>query len=154
WKSRSASREISSVAVLPFANQSGSADTEYLSDGITENLINDLSKLPKLAVTPRTSVFRYKGRDADPQTVAKDLHVDAVITGRVLQRGNQLAVSAELIDTRSNRNLWGDRYDRKMSDLISVQQDITSAISTHLREQLSGEQAKTSQTGTKDPEAY
>jgi serine/threonine protein kinase/tetratricopeptide (TPR) repeat protein len=155
WKSHSAGEEISSVAVLPFTNQSGSPDTEYLSDGITESLINDLSKLPKLAVIPRTSVVRYKGRDADPQTIAKDLHVDAVITGRVLQRGDQLAVSAELVDTRSNRNLWGDRYDRKMSDLISVQHDISSAISARLREQLSGEEVKaTTQAGTKDPEAY
>ena len=155
WKSHSASGEISSVAVIPFANQSGSPDTEYLSDGITESLINDLSKLPKLAVVSRTSVFRYKGRDADPQTVAKDLHVDAVITGRVLQRGDQLVVSAELVDTRTNRNLWGDRYDRKLSDLISVQQDITSAIAVRLREHLSGDgNTATAQTGTKDPEAY
>ncbi len=155
WKSHSAGEEISSVAVLPFTNQSGSPDTEYLSDGITESLINDLSKLPKLAVVPRTSVFRYKGRDTDPQTVAKDLHVDAVITGRVLQRGDQLAVSAELVDTRSNRNLWGDRYDRKMSDLISVQHDISSAIAARLHEQLSGEEVKaTTQAGTKDPEAF
>ena len=96
WKSHSASSDVSSVAVLPFTNQSGSLDTEYLSDGITESLINDLSKLPKLAVMSRSSVFRYKGRDADPQAVAKDLKVEAVVTGRVLQRGDQLVVSAEL----------------------------------------------------------
>jgi len=154
-RSRGAADEISSVAVLPFTNQSGSPDTEYLSDGITETLINDLSKLPKLSVMSRSSVFRYKGHDTDPQTVAKDLKVEAVVTGRVLQRGDQLAVSAELIDARSNRNLWGDRYDRKMSDLIAVQRDISDAIAAKLREQLSGkEPAAITKGGTKDPEAY
>ena len=155
WKSRGAASEVSSVAVLPFANQSGSPDTEYLSDGITESLINDLSKLPKLAVMSRSSVFHYKGRDADPQTVAKDLKVDAVITGRVLQRGDRLLISAELIDARSNRNLWGEHYDRKMADLIAVQQDISGAIAARLSERLSGETGKpVAKGGTRDPEAY
>jgi non-specific serine/threonine protein kinase len=156
WKSRGGgSGEVSSVAVLPFTNQSGSADTEYLSDGITESLINDLSKLPKLAVMSRSSVFHYKGRDVDPQAAAKDLQVEAVVTGRVLQRGDQLLISAELIDARSNRNLWGERYDRKMADLIGVQQDISGAISARLRERLSGDAAKPAEKGgTRDPEAY
>jgi eukaryotic-like serine/threonine-protein kinase len=155
WKSRGAGSEVSSVAVLPFTNQSGSPDTEYLSDGITESLINDLSKLPKLAVMSRSSVFRYKGRDADPEAVAKDLKVDAVVAGRVLQRGDQLLISAELIDARSNRNLWGEQYDRKMADLIAVQQDISGAIAARLRERLSGDAAKPALAGgTRDPEAY
>jgi serine/threonine protein kinase/Tfp pilus assembly protein PilF len=156
WRSRAGSSgEVSSVAVLPFTNQSGSPDTEYLSDGLTESLINDLSKLPKLAVMSRSSVFHYKGHDVDPQAVAKDLKVEAVVTGRVLQRGDQLLISAELIDARSNRNLWGDRYDRKMSDLIGVQQDISGAISARLRERLSGDVPKPAvKGGTRDPEAY
>ena len=155
WKSRGSADEVSSVAVLPFTNQNGNPDTEYLSDGITESLINDLSKLPKLAVMSRSSVFHYKGRDADPQTVAKDLKVDAVITGRVLQRGDQLVISAELIDARSNRNLWGEQYDRRMADLIGVQQDISGAIAARLRERLSGNAAKSvAKGGTRDPEAY
>jgi serine/threonine protein kinase/Tfp pilus assembly protein PilF len=153
-RSRGSAGEVSSVAVLPFANQSGSADTDYLSDGITESLINDLSKLPKLAVMSRSSVFRYKGRDVDPQAAAKELKVDAVITGRVLQRGDQLVVSAELIDAATNHNLWGDRYDRKMSDLVNVQQDISGAIAAHLREHLSGQEATAGKGGTRDPEAY
>jgi serine/threonine protein kinase/Tfp pilus assembly protein PilF len=154
-KSRGTVDEVSSVAVLPFTNQSGSPDTEYLSDGITESLINDLSKLPKLSVMSRSSVFHYKGRDADPQAVAKDLKVDAVITGRVLQRGDQLVISAELIDARSNRNLWGEQYDRKMADLIAVQQDISGAIAARLSERLSGEAGKqAAKGGTRDPEAY
>jgi serine/threonine protein kinase/Tfp pilus assembly protein PilF len=156
WKSHAAgSGEVSSVAVMPFTNQSGSPDTEYLSDGITESLINDLSKLPKLAVMPRASVFRYKGRDADPQAVAKDLKVEAVVTGRVLQRGDQLVISAELVDARDNRNLWGERYDRKMADLVGVEQDISGAIAARLREHLSGDAAKpVANGGTHDPEAY
>ncbi len=154
-RSHDATNQISSIAVLPFTNQSGSGDTEYLSDGITESLINDLSKLPQLAVMSRSSVFHYKGRDAEPRAVAKDLKVDAVITGRVLQHGDQLVVSAELIDGRSNRNLWGDRYDRKMADLVAVQQEISSAIAARLRERLSGDTAKPTLTaGTRDPEAY
>ncbi len=151
----SSGAEVSSVAVLPFTNQGGSQDTEYLSDGLTESLINDLSKLPKLRVMSRSSVFHYKGKDVDPQAVSKDLKVEAVVTGRVLQRGDQLVVSAELIDARSNRNLWGDQYDRKLSDLIAVQEDITGAIAARLREHLSGEAAKpVAKGGTRDPEAY
>jgi serine/threonine protein kinase/tetratricopeptide (TPR) repeat protein len=147
--------EISSVAVMPFTNASGNPDTEYLSEGLQESLINDLSKLPKLSVMSRSSVRQYKGREVDPQTVAKDLKVEAVITGRVLQRGDQLLVSAELIDARSNRNLWGEQFDRKMSDLVSVQQDITGAIAARLRERLTGESVKpASHGGTRDPEAY
>jgi TolB-like protein len=155
WRSRAATGEVSSVAVLPFTNQSGSPDTEYLSDGITESLINDLSKLPKLRVTARSSVFRYKGRESDPGAVAKDLNVEAVVTGRVLQRGDQLVVSAELTEARNNRSLWGERYDRKLSDLVSVQQEISGAIAARLRERLSGEASKPAATvGTQDPEAY
>ena len=154
WRSRSGIGEVSSLAVLPFVNQSGNPDTEYLSDGITESLINDLSKLPKLSVMSRSSVFRYKGRDADPQTVAKDLKVEAVVTGRVLQRGDQLVVSAELVDAHS-RNLWGEQYDRKMSDLVAVQQEISGAIGAHLREHLSGSETKpVAKAGTSNPEAY
>ena len=154
-RSRGASTEVSSVAVLPFTNQAASADTEYLSDGITQSLIDDLSKLPKLTVVPRSSVFRYKGKEPDPQQIAKDLKVDAVVTGRVLQRGDELVVSAELIDARSNRNLWGDQYDRKLSDLLAVQHDISGAISARLREHLSGGSSQASvKGGTADPEAY
>ena len=155
FRGQSAGKEISSIAVLPFVNTGNDPNTEYLSDGITESLINSLSQLPNLAVMARSSVFRYKGRDIDPQAVAKDLKVQAVVTGRVVQRGDQIIVSSELIDARTNRNLWGDQYDRKMSDLLSVQQDITGAISSHLRERLSTEPKKTvAHGGTGDPEAY
>jgi serine/threonine protein kinase/Tfp pilus assembly protein PilF len=154
-REQSGSKDISSIAVLPFVNTGNDPNTEYLSDGITESLINSLSQLPNLSVMARSSVFRYKGKDLDPQSVAKDLKVQAVVTGRVVQRGDQIVVSSELIDARSNRNLWGERYDRKMADLLTVQQDITAAIASHLRERLStNEQQAVASGGTKDPEAY
>ncbi len=153
--SRGSHREISSVAVLPFVNAGNDPNTEYLSDGLTESLINSLSQIPNLAVMSRSSVFHYKGRDVDPQMAARDLKVEGVITGRIVQRGNQLIISAELIDARSNHNLWGDQYDRKLSDVLAVQQDITSAISAKLRERLSGGTKKQgAQGGTNDAEAY
>src|ERR1700687_2457642 len=155
FRGQSEGKEISSIAVLPFVNTGNDPNTEYLSDGITESLINSLSQLPNLAVMARSSVFRYKGRDIDPQAVAKDLKVQAVVTGRVVQRGDQIVVSSELIDARTNRNLWGDQYDRKMSDLIAVQRDITGAISARLRERLSAAPSKeVARGGTNDPEAY
>jgi len=156
WRGRTTPQEISSVAVLPFVNTSNDPNTEYLSDGITESLINDLSQVPNLAVMSRASVFHYKGRDTDPQTVAKDLKVEAIVTGRIVQRGEQFIISSELIDARTNHNLWGDRYDRKLSDLLAVQGDIASAISAKLRERLGGELRKQPAKGggTNDPEAY
>ena len=155
WRSRSSSDQITSVAVMPFVNASNDPNSEYLSDGITESLINNLSQLPNLTVMARSSVFRYKGRDVDPQTVAKDLQVQALVTGRIVQHGDQLIISSELIDARTNRNLWGDQYDRKVADALSVQQEITGAISSKLRERLSGEtQKQVAKGGTSDPEAY
>jgi serine/threonine protein kinase/Tfp pilus assembly protein PilF len=155
WRSRSTSDQITSVAVMPFVNASNDPNSEYLSDGITESLINNLSQLPNLTVLARSSVFRYKGKDVDPPTVAKDLKVQALVTGRIVQHGDQLIISSELIDARSNRNLWGDQYDRKVSDALSVQQEITGAISAKLRERLSGEtQKQVAKGGTSDPEAY
>jgi eukaryotic-like serine/threonine-protein kinase len=155
WRGRSGGQEISSVAVMPFVNASNDPNTEYLSDGLTESLINSLSQIPNLAVMSRSSVFHYKGRDVDPQVAARDLKVEGVITGRIVQRGDQLIISAELIDARTNRNLWGEQYDRKLSDVLAVQQDITGAISARLRERLSGETKKqVAKGGTSDPDAY
>jgi eukaryotic-like serine/threonine-protein kinase len=155
WRSRSNSDQITSVAVMPFVNASNDPNSEYLSDGLTESLINNLSQLPNLTIMARSSVFRYKGRDVDPQTVAKELRVQALVTGRVVQRGDQLIISSELIDARTSRNLWGDQYDRKLSDALAVQQEITGAISAKLRERLSGETKKqVAKDGTSDPEAY
>ena len=155
WRSRSGSDQITSVAVMPFVNASNDPNSEYLSDGITESLINNLSQLPNLIVMARSSVFRYKGREVDPQTVAKELKVQALVTGRIVQHGDQLIISSELIDARTSRNLWGDQYDRKLSDALAVQQEITGAISAKLRERLSGETEKqVAKGGTNNPEAY
>ena len=155
WRGRGGGEQITSVAVMPFVNVSNDPNTEYLIDGITEILINNLSQLPNLVVMARSSVFRYKGRDVDPQAVAKDLKVQAVVTGRIVQHGDQLIISSELIDARTNRNLWGQQYDRKLSDALAVQQEITEAIAVKLREHLSGEsRTQVAKAGTTNPEAY
>jgi len=155
WMSSSAGSSIDSLAVLPFANVTADPNTEYLSDGLTESLIGSLSQLPNLAVRPRSAVFRYKSKDVDPQKAANDLKVSAVVTGRVTQRGDSLLVSAELTDIRTNRSLWSEQYDRKLSDALSVQREIAGEISARLRERLTGEQkAKLTNGGTSDPEAY
>ena len=155
YRSRSGQREISSIAVLPFVNVSNDPNSEYLSDGLTEGLINSLSQIPNLAVMSRSSVFHYKGKDIDPQQVARDLKIEGVVTGRIVQRGDQLIISAELIDARTDHNLWGEQYDRKLSDVLAVQDEITRAISSKLRERLSGETTKQAAKGeTSDPEAY
>jgi serine/threonine protein kinase/Tfp pilus assembly protein PilF len=155
YRSQSGGKEISSIAVLPFANVGNDPNSEYLSDGLTEGLINSLSQIPNLAVMSRSSVFHYKGRDVDPQAVARELKIEGVVTGRIVQRGDQLIISAELIDARSNHNLWGEQYDRKLADVLAVQEDITRAITSRLRERLSGDIGKQAKKGgTSDPEAY
>src|SRR5438128_9236272 len=103
---------IESLAVLPFRNESGNTDAEYLSDGITESLINSLSRLPKLSVKARSSVFVYKGKEITPQQLAKDLSVQAILNGRVLQRGDQLTLSLELMDAGTGNQIWGEQYNR------------------------------------------
>jgi eukaryotic-like serine/threonine-protein kinase len=152
---RSTEVAIDSIAVLPFDNQSRDPNTEYLSDGVTESIINSLTQLPNLKVIARSSVFRYKGKQTDPITVANELGVRAVLTGRILQRGENLTVSAELIDARDNKQLWGERYERKVSDLLSVQRDIAQEISGKLRLKLSGaEQNRVVRQPTENTEAY
>jgi serine/threonine protein kinase/tetratricopeptide (TPR) repeat protein len=144
---------VHSIAVLPFVNATG-AETEYLSDGLTESLINTLSRVPNLAVRPRSAVMHYK-REPDPLKAGAELSVDAVVTGRVTQLGNRLLVSVELTDRRSNRNLWGDQFDRKMSDLVEVRREISDEISLRLRQRLTGdERAALEHGGTADPEAF
>jgi eukaryotic-like serine/threonine-protein kinase len=155
WYRSHNQQEISSIAVLPFVNASNDPNSEYLSDGLTEGLINSLSKIPNLAVMSRSSVFHYKGREVDPQVVAHDLKIEGLVMGRIVQHGDQLVISAELIDARTNHNLWGDQYDRKLADVLSVQEDIAHAISSRLRERSSGETTKqVAKGGTNDPEAY
>ena len=146
---------IESIAVLPFVNQNHDPDSEYLSDGVTESIINSLTQLPNLKVIARSSVFRYKGKETDPLTAGKELGVRAVLTGRVLQRGDSLTISTELLDVRDNKQLWGEQYSEKISDLLSVQREIASKITANLRLKLSGEQQNlVAKHYTDNPEAY
>jgi eukaryotic-like serine/threonine-protein kinase len=146
---------IDSVAVLPFVNVSADPNTEYLGDGITEGLINSLSRLPNLRVVSRSSVFRYKGRDIDPRAAARELGVHAVLMGRVVQRGDRLSVSAELVDVRDDRQLWGEQYNRKLADILGVQEDISREIYEKLQRRLTGEEkVRLAKRPTEDSEAY
>jgi TolB-like protein/DNA-binding winged helix-turn-helix (wHTH) protein/Flp pilus assembly protein TadD len=135
-------KAIDSLAVLPFVNTGGNPDAEYLTDGIAETLINDLSTLPGLKVIARSSAFRFKGRDADPQAAGRQLKVQAVLTGRVVQRGDSLSVQAELVDVGENRHLWGEQFSGKLSDLPVLQAEISRAITARLRSPLTGEERK------------
>jgi serine/threonine protein kinase/Tfp pilus assembly protein PilF len=146
---------INSVAVLPFANASGDPNTEYLSDGITEGIIDRLSGLPNVKVISRTSAFRYKQRDIEPLKVARELGVQALVTGRVTQRGDDVSISAELVDARDDKQLWGEQYNRKLADVASVQQEIASAISGNLRLRLTSEdKTRLAKSSARNPEAY
>jgi TolB-like protein/Flp pilus assembly protein TadD len=152
---RSGPKQIESVAVMPFVNESGNADVEYLSDGMTEMLIKSLAGLPGLDVKPRSAVFRYKDKDVDPQTVGKELNVQAILNGRVAQRGDQLMLSLELVDVQKNSVIWTERYQRQQSELVSLQNDIAKDVSTNLKPKLSGaEETKITKSATADPEAY
>jgi eukaryotic-like serine/threonine-protein kinase len=146
---------IDSVAVLPFVNAGGDPNAEYLSDGITESLINSLSQLPHLKVLSRDSAFVFKGKDTDAQTVGRRLGVRAVFEGRVLQRGDDLEISAELVDARDNSHVWGQRYNRKLADVFALQDDVAKEMTTALRMHLTGEDEKRmAKSYTANPEAY
>src|SRR6266852_7101769 len=135
---QSAELPAKSIAVLPFDNQNRDPDTEYLSDGIPESIINSLSQLPNLKVMSRNSVFHYKGKDTDAPTVAKELKVQAVLTGRMTQRGDDLSISVELINAQDNSEIWGQQYNRKLADVFAVQEEIAKEISEKLRLKLTG----------------
>jgi adenylate cyclase len=122
-----------SIAVLPFENQNGDPDTDYLCDGIPESIINSLSELPKLKVMSRNSVFHYKGKETDAQTVGKELKVQTLLTGRVRQRADTLSIGVELINTQDNSQMWGQQYNRKLADVFAVQEEIAKEVSEKLR---------------------
>ena len=148
-------RAIESVAVLPFENKSGNADSEYLSDGLSESLIYRLSQLSNLKVSPRSSVFRYKGKEIDAEKIGNELGVDAVMSGRLTQRGDNLTISVDLIDVKNKKTLWGEQFERKMSDLLTTQREIASAITEKLQVKLSGtDSSGISKQYTSNNEAY
>jgi TolB-like protein/Tfp pilus assembly protein PilF len=149
------SKQIQSIAVLPFVNESGNKDLEYLSDGMTETLIRSLSQLPDLNVKARSSVFRYKGKVQHAQTIGKELNVQAILNGRMVQRGDVLTLYLELVDAATDNQIWGDEYNRKASDLVSLQNDIAHDVSDKLRVKLSrDDKQKLAKNYTVNSEAY
>src|SRR6266404_1297669 len=155
WSRSKNNAPIESIAVMPFINGSSNPDVEYLSDGMAETLINSLSQLPNLSVKARSSVFRYKGKEVDPQTVGKELNVQAILNGRVLQRGDDLTLYLSLVDTRTGNQIWGEQYNRKQADLISLQNEIGRDVLAKLRTKLSGaDEQKVAKNFTQNAEAY
>lgn len=146
---------INSIAVLPFVNVGANPEVEYLSDGISESLINNLSQLPRLGVKARSSVFRYKGREVEPQRVGVELNVQAILNGRVVQRGDDLTLYLSLVDARNGNQLWGEGYNRKLIDLVSLQSEIARDVSDKLRQKLTGaDERKLAKHYTQSTEAY
>jgi len=146
---------IQSIAVMPFVNAGSNPDVEYLSDGMTETLINTLAQLPDLTVKARSSVFRYKGKEVEPQTVGNELHVQAIVNGRVVERDDDLTLYLSLVDTRTGNQLWGEHYTRKRSDLLSLQTVVGRDVATKLKTKLSGaDEQKVAKSYTQNAEAY
>ena len=144
---------VESIAVIPFVNQNSDPGAEWISDGLTESIINNLTQVPNLKVIARSSVFRFKG--LDPVVVGKKLGVRAVLAGRLMQRGDAMLISVELIDIRDNKQLWGDQYERRLADMLSVQREIAGEITNNLRPTLAGvDQSRMNKPMTASSEAY
>src|SRR4030095_2361633 len=139
-RGRTAAGPIDSIAVLPFENRSSDSETEYISDGLAESLIYRLSQLPNVRVTPTSVAFHYKGQQTDVVKAGNELGVSAVLSGRVVSRGDNLTISIELIDVRNSKLIWGEQYDRKMSDLLATQREIAREIADKLSFKVSGEE--------------
>ena len=155
WHGKINSGKISSIAVLPFVNATNDANNEYFSDGLTESLITTLSQLPSVKVMARSTVFRFKGKEDDPRQIGQTLQVNAVLTGRITQHGDELSIAADLMNVADGTELWGSQYTRKLSEVTQVQGDITRDISNRLQIHLSGsEQQRLGRAGTTNPEAY
>ena len=153
--SRAGNESIDSVAVIPFVNATGDTNTDYLSEGISDSVINRLSRLPNLKVNSLNSVLRYRGKEVDPQTIGAELKVKAVLMGRLTQQGDDLTISAELVDVRDNRRLWGGQYTRKLSNMLEVHSEIAREISDGLRPRLTGDEKKLlAKQHTNNNEAY
>lgn len=146
---------IESIAVLPFVNESGNADNEYLSDGMTESLIGSLSQIPKLNVKARSSVFRYKGKETDLKKIAQELNVQAILNGLVAQRGEQLILNLELVDAQTENVIWSEQYNRRQTDFVLLQNEIARDVSNKLRVKLSAADTnRIARNYTTNPEAY
>src|SRR5688500_9315042 len=136
YSGRGSNVRIESLAVMPFVNESGNNEYEYLSDGLTETLINNLSQLPDLSVKARSSVFSYKGKNSSPQQVGSELSVEAVLNGRLMQRGENLTLSVELVDAKTGDQIWGEQYNRKLVDLTTLQSELARDVSSRLEQKL------------------
>ncbi len=146
---------IDSIAILPLTNITGAPETEYLSDGITDSLINSISQLPNLKVISGSSVIQYRGKVVDPKTLGRELNVRAVLTGKYMERGGNLLVSVELSDTRDNHHIWGEQYNRSLSDIAAVQEEVSRHIADMLRLKITNEQRqRISKKYTDNAEAY
>jgi serine/threonine-protein kinase len=149
------SATIRSIAVLPFLSVPADSASEYLGDGFGESLINSLSKLPGMKLMSNSAVYRFKGGQADPQKAGKDLGVDAVLTGRLTRRGDELTISVELINVGDNSHIWGNQYQRRVSDILSVQSEISQEVSDQLKVSLTGDERRAlAAHPTANPEAY
>lgn len=154
-RARTSNVAIQSIAVMPFVNEGGKAELEYLSDGMTDTLISSLSQLPNLSVKARSSVFRFKGKEANPQELGKELNVQAILNGRIASRDDRLTLTLELVDAQTENVIWSEQYTRNQTDIISLQSHIARDVSNKLRLKLSGaEEAKVAKTYTANPEAY
>jgi TolB-like protein len=146
--------QFNSIAVLPFENRSANAETDYLSDGLTDSLIFRFSQLPNIKVSPTSSVMRYKGKTDDLAQIARDLGVDAVLSGRLLQMGDDLTISVELVDARTKALVWKEQYDRKMSDLLATQREIATTLTQKMQLKLAGNETGITKKYTSSNEAY
>jgi eukaryotic-like serine/threonine-protein kinase len=154
-RGKSEAQKVTSIAVLPFVNATADPNNEYLSDGLTESLIGTLSQLPNFKVMARSTVFRFKGNQDDPQKIGQTLQVGAVLMGRLTQRGDELGVQADLVNASDGTEIWGSHYTRKLSDITQVQTDITRDVSNKLQVHLTGtEKEKLGRAGTTNAEAY
>jgi len=155
WRSKASTSQIDSIAVLPFVNGGGDPNTEYLSDGITESLIDKLSQIPKLRVMSPSTVFSYKGRGVDPREVGHNLHVAVVLQGKVTKFGDALRLKVDLVNATDGTELWGEEYNPKMADILGAQADISQKIAVKLRLRLTeDEEKRLAKTATENPEAY
>ncbi|MDQ3069129.1 MAG: tetratricopeptide repeat-containing serine/threonine-protein kinase [Acidobacteriota bacterium] len=155
WTRLNQTAAIDSIVILPFTNSTGDPETEYLADGLSDTLIDNLSKLPNLRIVPRGIAFRFKGKDLDPRAIAQELNVAAVVMGRVTQRGSDVTVQAELIDSATLSRVWGGRYDRPMSALVGLQAELTQAIAQKIDPSLGRpEQSRLAARQTANSEAY
>ncbi|HJS51181.1 MAG TPA: tetratricopeptide repeat protein [Pyrinomonadaceae bacterium] len=148
-------KQIKSIAVIPFVNQSGDTELEYLSDGLTESLISSLSQLPELNVKARTSVFRYKGKEIDPLSTGRELSVQAILTGRLVKQDNSVTLYTELVDTSTENTLWTGSYTRPLANVVLLQNELARDVAAKLQARFSGaDQKRLSSPQTKNEEAY